>query len=289
MVPSVLSCPVPVWENGGFSPCVRQRYLENLLPFATVFTSLALLLLPIFQHWRRLNRQRDGFEPLANSESNQQLDPTATSLIAAHGPWLSWLEGLILVAIIAILFFFIAYLDSSSESFPFGLLISFIYLFGLWCMRQWVLRLEIGAWNLIRSHSGALYALCWLCLVFATLSTFTEPVDKPWALTAILVCALSTLALLLHITAPNGIVQSISGRLHDPLQPGKENSASLISHWTFSWVNSIIWKAFRDHLSTSDLYALNWDDTARVAGRLFHNGAPITIRLFLEIVLLYQT
>lgn len=41
----------------------------------------------------------------------------------------------------------------------------------------------------------------------------------------------------------------------------------------------MIWKAFRDHLSTSDLYDLNWDDTARVAGQLFRNRGPATLTL----------
>lgn len=279
MVLSVLTCPVPFWENGGFSACARQRYLENFIPFATVLISLALLLLPAFQYWRRLHRQSNGFEPLANSESYQQVDQNAVSIIAAHGPWLSWLEGSLLVATIVIILFFVAYFGSSSESLPLGLLISSIYCFGLWGVRRWAFSFAPGARNLIRSHSGALYALGWLCLGFITLSTFASPVDRAWTLTTLLVDALSTLVLLLHITAPNIIVRSNAGRLHEYAQLGKESSASLISRWTFSWVNSVIWKAFRDQLNISDLHALNWDDTAMVTSRRFYNGAPATLKL----------
>ncbi|PON24688.1 ATP-dependent bile acid permease [Trichoderma gamsii] len=105
------------------------------------------------------------------------------------------------------------------------------------------------------------------------------PMDKAWPLTAVLVDALFTLVLLLHITAPNVIVRSSLGRLHEHTQLGEESSASLISRWTFSWVNSVIWKAFRDQLNTSDLYALNWNDTALVTSRRFRNGASATLKL----------
>lgn len=279
MVLSVLICPVPFWENGGFSGCARQRYLENLIPFATVLISLTLLLLPACQYWRRFHRRSNGFEPLANSESHQQADQNAVPLMAAHGPWLSWLEGLLLVATIVILLSFVAHFGSSSESLPLGLLISSTYCFGLWCVRRWAFSFAPGARNLIRSHSGALYGLGWLCLVFITLSTFTSPVDKAWTLTTILVDALSTLVLLLHITTPNVIVRSNAGRLHGYVQLGEESSASLISRWTFSWVHSVIWKAFRDQLNISDLYALNWDDTTMVTSRRFYNCASVALKL----------
>lgn len=87
--------------------------------------------------------------------------------------------------------------------------------------------------NRIRSHSGVLYALYWLCLASTILSTRTSPVEKAWTLTTILIGILFAVVLLLHITAPNVIVGPILGRLHEPVQLGKENSASLMSRWTF--------------------------------------------------------
>ncbi|KAM0245405.1 hypothetical protein ACHAQJ_010576 [Trichoderma viride] len=121
---------------------------------------------------------------------------------------------------------------------------------------------------------------------FARGSNSSEPdpialksVDKTWNLTAILLGVLFTVVLLLHVTAPNAIVDSTARGVNGQIQPGKENAASLLSRWTFSWVNAVIWKAFRAHLSASDLYALNWYDTARVTGQLFHKAAPVTLKL----------
>ncbi|KAJ4861308.1 ABC transporter domain-containing protein [Trichoderma breve] len=96
-----------------------------------------------------------------------------------------------------------------------------------------------------------IYILYWLCLVFIVLSTGT----------------------------PNIIVEAISGGLSASIHLSEETSASLISRWTFSWVGSVIWKAFRAHLSTSDLHELNWDDTARITSRLFSKVTPATLKL----------
>lgn len=142
-VSSVLNCPVPFWGNGGFLHCVRQQYLENFVLFATAFISLALLLLSVFQHCQSLRWQLDEFKPIANLGSNdQQIDLTATPLIATHGQWLDRLEGSLLVAITSILLFFIAHLRLSSESFPLRHLFSSVYYFCLWCVRRWGLFLK---------------------------------------------------------------------------------------------------------------------------------------------------
>ncbi|KAM6481845.1 P-loop containing nucleoside triphosphate hydrolase protein [Trichoderma sp. SZMC 28011] len=138
----------------------------------------------------------------------------------------------------------------------------------MWCVRQWNLPVEPGVMKRIRSHSGVIYVLYWLCLVFIVLSTGSEQPDKAWALVNILLGVLFTLVLLLHVTAPNIIVEAISGRLSASIHLSEETSAS-----------SVIWKAFRAHLSTSDLYELNWDDTARITSRLFSKVTPTTLKL----------
>ncbi|KAL6820087.1 P-loop containing nucleoside triphosphate hydrolase protein [Trichoderma sp. SZMC 28015] len=123
----------------------------------------------------------------------------------------------------------------------------------------------MSAYNLVMC---VIYVLYWLCLVFIVLSTGSEQPDKPWALVTILLGVLFTLVLLLHVTAPNIIVEAISGRLSASIHLSEETSAS-----------SVIWKAFRAHLSTSDLYELNWDDTARMTSRLFSKATPATLKL----------
>lgn len=283
MAPLVLTCPIPLWENGRFSICVQEQYFGNLVPFAAVSVSLALLLLSAFQPWRHLQRQPEGFVPLASSDpdtNHQRTVANAPSSIATHGWWLSRLEGLLLAAITAILFFFVLFVERRSDSIsPLGLLFMSAYNLVMWCARQWNLPVEPGVMKRIRSHSGVIYVLYWLCLVFIGLSTGSEQPDKAWALVNILLGVLFTIVLLLHVTAPNIIVEAISGRLSASIHLGEETSASLISRWTFSWVGSVIWKAFRAHLSTSDLYELNWDDTARITSRLFSKGTPATLKL----------
>ncbi|KAK0755466.1 LOW QUALITY PROTEIN: hypothetical protein N5P37_011974, partial [Trichoderma harzianum] len=106
-----------------------------------------------------------------------------------------------------------------------------------------------------------------------------EQPNKAWALVNILLGVLFTLVLLLHSRAPNIIVEAISGWLSASIHLSEETSASLISRWTFSWAGSVIWKAFRAHLSTSDLYELNWDDKARITSRLFSKATPVTLKL----------
>ncbi|KAL6803468.1 P-loop containing nucleoside triphosphate hydrolase protein [Trichoderma sp. SZMC 28012] len=138
----------------------------------------------------------------------------------------------------------------------------------MWCARQWNLPAEPGVMKRIRSHSTVIYVLYWLCLVFIGLSAGSEQPDKAWALVNILLGVLFTIVLLLHVTAPNTIVEAISGRLSASIHLGEETSAS-----------SVIWKAFRAHLSTSDLYELNWDDTARITSRLFSKATPATLKL----------
>ncbi|KAL7907490.1 P-loop containing nucleoside triphosphate hydrolase protein [Trichoderma velutinum] len=157
------------------------------------------------------------------------------------------------------------------------------YNLGMWCIRQWNLPVEPGVLKRIRTHTSVLYALNWLCLVFMVLSAGTEPTGKAGAIVNILLGVLVTFVLLLHVTAPNTIVESTSRRFSISVQLGKEVSASLISRWTFSCVDSVIWRAFRAHLKTSDLYELNWADTARVTSRLFNKAAPATLKLVLRL------
>lgn len=271
---------MPFWEDGHFSSCVQHRYIENVVPLAIVFISLTLMLSSTFQRWRRRWRQSDGFEPLENADSDhQQNDLINVSIVTAHGLWLNRLEGLLLIANLTFLRFFIGPPESSSESLPLGLFFLSIYIGGLWCVRQWTPRAKSKALNRIRSHLSLVYTTYWICIISVILSTFTRPVDKTWALTAIFLGISFSLVLLLHVTAPNAIVDSIPGALHGTNQLGKETSASLLSRWTFSWVNSVIWKAFRANLSASDLYALDWNDKASVTGQLFYKSAPATLRL----------
>ncbi|KAJ5195643.1 uncharacterized protein N7498_009081 [Penicillium cinerascens] len=126
---------------------------------------------------------------------------------------------------------------------------------------------------------------------------FAFGAGNPWALTvltALLRGILFALVLLLHVTAPNISVEATAEGVYEPVQPGKEKSASLLSRWSFSWVGTVIWKAFRSPLDATDLYALSWDDKAAVTAYLFRMAAPITRTLlwrlyhFAKHDLLYQ-
>lgn len=62
-------------------------------------------------------------------------------------------------------------------------------------------------------------------------------------------------------------------------KPGRDEIANLLSRLTFSWLNGLVWKAFRVTLEASDLYPLKQNRTSALLAPKFRASAAATLSL----------
>lgn len=241
--------------------CIQNYGLHNLILLATCLVSLLLLFLDLFRR-RRYQHRHFGFESVSPYDE-EDLDASLSSgpHITTISPVVAFFELLLLLADIFLSAFILLHGGTARDcSLAFAPVLFSVYLLLLLVGRS------CGGNCSLRPHSVRLYAIQWLCTAFIVSVMLVE--QKGWSRWSEVLThlAIFTTLCLFHCTAPR--VSSERSIKHNVLSSasGRDETASLLSRLTFSWVNSLLWKAYRRTLETSDLYNLNGEQrSARVA------------------------
>lgn len=243
---SILGCLFPWREDGRVSTCVENSYFGVLIPLASILISVIVICICTF--YGRKEHQRVGSESLAVVDNEAEIQGSASipTCVTRVPQRMRILEAFALVLDIAISL--IVQTRKYHDEYLGTLLLS-VFLIALVAARDYNPRLYPS----LRSHSEALYCVQWACIFIVTETKLDAQHGELAWITFLPRVVLFTGLILIHGTAPCVAYDSA-----DAPNVGRDETASLYSRLHFSWVNGLLWKAFRaGPLERSDLYPLN--------------------------------
>ncbi|KAG8168019.1 hypothetical protein KVR01_003708 [Diaporthe batatas] len=251
-------CSPPGWTDGHVSKCIEESYLELVIPVGAILASTLVLGLYTFRQRHDPVAAR-GYQPVAADDDDDDDNPedvvpsNPQVRLTRH---IERMEAGILAVDLAggaVLAFY------GGELAPGGSLFLSAFLFTLVNARMWgASRLGLA----LRFHSEILYCVQWICLfpiAHKALVTDAGGIEF-WALVGRL-CLFKTL-ILFHWTAPHASYSGYSGNWAGDVDGddlGRDERASFLAQLFFSWLEPLLWKAFKAGSldSTVDLYPLN--------------------------------
>ncbi|KAK0619751.1 hypothetical protein B0T14DRAFT_537418 [Immersiella caudata] len=289
------SCSWPIWQTDDFSSCFLHDYLKILLPLIIIGLSLIQLVLhsvlravrlkrahnyqpvpnpaaPISPHHhtdlppdQEITSDNDEDEALTINGGRLALVKTTTkgSIVQADIPPAQTLsvvvEELAIAGLVAINAYALVRGAYGGLSAVVGLTV-WVYVLILASLR---LFLGNTQWRVPRiwNHTAAIYSVQWLFSLIIFRSVIIHPSSK---LTQILVSAefsLTTLLFLMAIFTRKGN-KTVLLEWEDGIEPGREHLASLFSHYTFAWVDGIVWQGWKEPLDISRVWNLLPKDKA---------------------------
>lgn len=126
-------------------------------------------------------------------------------------------------------------------------------------LRSLSTRVEYYGARRLWTHTVWLYNLQWLFTVLSFRSTLMFSDKKSARFLAIADLVLTSILALIALTSKQGF-KVISLETEDKLEPSKEQSASLLSLGTFSWVDDLVWHGYRKTLNLADVWDLSPED-----------------------------
>ncbi|RDA90239.1 hypothetical protein CP533_6863 [Ophiocordyceps camponoti-saundersi (nom. inval.)] len=288
-------CSLPLWRVDDLTPCFRQHYLQILFPLVVVAVSCACLA------WSALaraaaRRRSKVYRPLdrhiATARDHTGLPPDETvsdnddddddqahlhinggrlalaktrsggSIVQADTPTAQRLsqvvEELAIVGLIAVNT--VALVTRASRFAAAAGLVTWLYVFTLASLRLFVAprdRRLSGLWN----HTAAIYGILWVLNLVIFRSALIHPASTLVQVLDIVGFALVTILFTLALTTRKGN-RTVKLLWEDGIEPSREPLASLFSLATFSWVNDIVFRGWKETLEMDHVWNLLPKDKA---------------------------
>lgn len=266
-----MSPPICLWWGNGENALFCKELRDNtiIIPLIAIFISI-LYIGWSFRSVRRIrlpNGPQQEFTPSSYSTHSAGVatTPTHTEYCA---PTISP-SGQVLEAILLITFLVVE-LGLEARDDRSGRLLLPVYLVILLGARCAYPQLRA----ILRSNSESLYGLQCIYIFVATRASRGIQPGPHWSYSWIqsTICAV---LLLIHWTAPRlPFSKDYASAL------GRDETASLLSRWSFSWMDSLLWKAFRaGSLEESALYALNRNLASSIVTQKFRIRTTSTTSL----------
>ncbi|KAK2019864.1 ABC transporter [Colletotrichum eremochloae] len=289
-------CSWPIWDIDDLTPCFQQDYLKILFPLIVVgFSILHLGLqaiqtvakdrkhgydqLPQDQHHghtdippeETADQDEDDDEALAMNGGGGRLalvkTTTKGSIVQADSPPAQNLTIVVEeMAIAGLIALHVIALVTGTAPGHHGLLVAIVGLV------TWVyvailvtLRLFLGntKWRVPRiwNHTAVIYLFQWIFTIAVFRSVLIHPSSRLSQILTIVEFALTTLLFGLAITTRKGN-KTVLLEWEDGIEPSREPLASLFSLATFSWVDPIIYRGFKETLEIKSVWNLVPKDKA---------------------------
>ncbi|KAF7118485.1 hypothetical protein CNMCM5793_008011 [Aspergillus hiratsukae] len=136
-----------------------------------------------------------------------------------------------------------------------GKLISWGYILFLVLVRFTLSTLKLQSSPRLWDHTATLYGLQWLFNIFVFRSAVIYPLSKRALTLSAVEFALSTLLVLIAVTTRRGN-KAVLVEYEDGLEPPRHPRASLLSLLSFSWLDPLIWKGYKQPLELDDVWNL---------------------------------
>ncbi|KAF4589649.1 ATP-dependent bile acid permease [Ophiocordyceps camponoti-floridani] len=283
-------CSLPIWRVDDLTPCFRNEYLQILFPLVAVAVSCACLAWAALaarrrrpRGYRTLNRgiatarNQTGLPSDSDSDDDDEglringgrlaLAKTYSggSLVQADTPAAQRLSqaveelaiiGLVAVNVVAVL----NGANASSRRAAAAGLVTWLYVLTLASLRLFVTsssRILIGLWN----HTAAIYGIVWLMDLVIFRSALIHPLSPLTQVLDIVQFALVTLLFSMAMTTRKGN-KTVLLQWEDGIEPSREPLASLFSLATFSWVDAIVVRGWKETMEMDHVWNLLPKDKA---------------------------
>jgi ABC-type multidrug transport system fused ATPase/permease subunit len=159
------------------------------------------------------------------------------------------------------------------------------------------LRLFLGntQWRVPRiwNHTAAVYACQWLFLLIILRSVIIHPSSRTTQVLVIIEFSLTSILFFMAISTRKGN-KTVLLEWEEGIPPSKESLASLFSHYTFGWVDEIVWDGYREEFDMKRVWNLSPRDKAAAvlsSYRKFQRTGKLAIHLlkYFKGMLLEQT
>ncbi|CRG85577.1 hypothetical protein PISL3812_02624 [Talaromyces islandicus] len=275
-------CSSPLWYDDHLSDCVVNHYLSTLIPLTACLASAIACLISYFHARQNAKHIDTGFHPVASSEDEavDQIAHVSQQYITAIPPVIEKLEVALILAEISIAIFLLIFSGENTDlTSVFASAVSSIYLLLILFVR---LTRSLQSYVDLQPHSSVLYTLQWTCLTAIVHAAILGNSERNFTIATLVRFALFTFLCLFHWTAPRIPVEPYDEDHVLFLDPSEDETASLLSRMTFSWLDKLVWKAYRATLQVSDLYQLNHNHRSGVVAPRFKNTATNSLlwRLF---------
>ncbi|KAJ6070500.1 hypothetical protein N7467_011819 [Penicillium canescens] len=267
-------CQGPVWAIDDLSRCFQRNVLQVILPLTACSVSVLLVLIRL-AHRYVVSRKGVTYKVLPNNDSeelsNGQENESDTMLFQAAQQEQNECEvdrprGEIVVVLVEIaaligqVAVFIVILSSQAWGRNGTLpavagLISWGYIMFLVLVRFLLSTLDISSAPRLWNHTAILYSFQWLFNVMVFRSAIIHPLSQRALVLSSLQFSLSTLLLLIALTTRRGNKPVLVER-EDGLEPPRHPMASLLSLATFSWLDPLVLKGYRQPLELEDVWNL---------------------------------
>ncbi|KAJ5836890.1 hypothetical protein N7447_002916 [Penicillium robsamsonii] len=269
-------CQGPVWAIDDLSRCFQRNILQVILPLTVCGASLLLILFRL-AHRYVVTRKRIAYKVLPNNDSEDEV-PSATQenesdtiLSQAVQHEQSQVEidrprGEITVVILEIaaligqVAVYIVILSTHAwgrhGTLPAATgLVSWGYVLFLVLVRFLLSTMDLSSAPRLWTHTAILYSSQWLFNVMVFRSAIIHPLSRNALILSTVQFTLSTVLLLIALTTRRGNKPVLIER-EDGLEPPTHPTASLFSLATFSWLDPLVMKGYRQPLELADVWNL---------------------------------
>lgn len=260
-----------------------DSFLQVIFPLAVCGLSLLLIVLRVTYRYA-VSRKGVAYKVLVDNSSredvrdDQPVEEEADPLSAkATEPGQSHMEvdrprgeitliALEILALVGEASIFVAILSTNAwgryGTLPaVAKLISWGYILFLVLVRLLLSTKDLHSLPRIWNHTAALYAFQWLFTVFVFRSAIIHPLSKNALIYSTVEFSLNTLLLLIALTTRRGN-KAVVVQHEDGLEPPRHPTASLFSLASFSWLDPLIFKGYRQSLELEDVWNLTLSQKA---------------------------
>ncbi|KKK27136.1 hypothetical protein ARAM_001306 [Aspergillus rambellii] len=275
------NCAGPIWAVDDLSRCFQRSYLQEIFPLTACALSLLLILYRVTYHYA-FSRKGFSYKLLPSGDAGngpQDTRVTDEDLAAESDPMLSKaaqielphyeidrprgeiaLVSLEVVALVAQVAVFIGILSTDAWGYDGTLpavarLISWSYILFLVLVRMLLSILQLQSSAKLWNHTAVLYGLQWLFTVFVFRSAVIYPISRRALTFSAVEFSLSSFLLLLAVSTRRGNKPVLVPH-EDGLEPARHPVASLLSLATFSWLDPLILKGYKQSLDLEDIWNL---------------------------------
>ncbi|KAJ5304146.1 uncharacterized protein N7443_003806 [Penicillium atrosanguineum] len=268
-------CTGPVWAIDDLSKCFQRNILQITLPLAVCAISLLLIIVRL-AHRFTTNRKGVAYKVLANNGPEDDVpnghesesDPILLQAVQSEQSQFEVDRPRGEVTIVAIE---IASLIGLVAIHVVGLttdgwgrhgavpatagLISWGYILFLVLVRLLLSTMDILTAPRLWTHTALLYSAQWLLNIMVFRSAIIHPISHHAMTLSSIQFALSTLLLFIALTTRRGN-KPVLVEHEEGLEPPRHPMASLLSLATFSWLDPLVMKGYRQPLELKDVWNL---------------------------------